>query len=504
MRTQKFNKTDFLSSIVVFLVALPLCLGIALASGAPMFSGIIAGVIGGILVGTLSGSSVSVSGPAAGLASIVAVSITELGSFQAFLLSVVLAGIFQMALGYFRAGALGHFFPVSVIKGMLAAIGLILILKQIPHALGYDGDYEGDEAFVQPDGSNTFTEILSALNDLTLGSIVVCLISMSILILWNHRSIKSRKIISQVPGPLVAVLVSVLLSLLFAKYIPPLAINADHFVALPSFAPEKISSFIFIPNFAELSSPKVYSIAITLALVASIETMLSIEAADKLDPAKKVTPLDRELKAQGAGNFLSGLIGGLPITSVIVRTSANIHAGATSRASTIYHGILLLLSVLLIPNILQLIPLASLAGILIVIGYKLTQPEVFIEQFKKGWSQFVPFLVTVIAVVSTNLLQGVIAGILVSVFFILKAAFRQAMIMVADNGNFLLVFTKDVSFLHKSSLRQMFQQIPANGNLIIDGGKAQFIDNDIKEAINDFIEFSKTRKISVELKSIKL
>ncbi len=504
MSIQKFIKTDFLSSIVVFLVALPLCLGISLASGAPMFSGIIAGIIGGILVGALSGSSLSVSGPAAGLASIVVVSIHELGSFQAFLLSVTIAGILQLILGYFRAGAAGHFFPVSVIKGMLAAIGIILILKQIPHAVGFDADYEGDESFIQPDGSNTFSEIIAALDSLTLGSIMISVVSIVILVLWERSFIKSKKILAPIPGPLVAVVVSVLTHFLFENYFPSLAISTKHFVSLPAISEQGISSFISLPDFSQLNNPKIYTVAVLLAVIASIETMLSIEACDKLDPSRQVTSLHRELTAQGAGNMLSGLLGGLPITSVIVRSSANIHAGARTRASAISHGVLLLLSVLLIPGLLQLIPLASLAAILIVTGIKLARPILFIEQFKKGWNQFLPFIVTVIVVITTNLLQGVVAGILVAVFFILRTNFHEAMIMVTDQDNYLLVLTKDVSFLNKSSLRYRFKQIPANTKLLIDGTQAQFIDYDIREAIKDFIEFSKTKNISVELKNIKL
>jgi MFS superfamily sulfate permease-like transporter len=504
MNKENFFRKDFLSSIVVFLIALPLCLGIALASGAPMFSGIIAGIIGGILVGALSGSQLSVSGPAAGLASIVIVSISQLGSFQAFLLSVVIAGILQFTLGYLRAGSLGHFFPGSVIKGMLAAIGLILVLKQVPHALGFHSDYEGDETFDQLDGANTFSEIISALDFLTPGSIIICLASVGILIFWDSPFVKSKKNMGTIPGPLIAVVISVVLSLLFSEYLPALAINEKHFVALPRISDQGISSFLSLPDFSQLGNPKIYVVAVTLAVIASLETMLSIEASDKLDPLKRITPMNQELKAQGAGNFLSGLLGGLPITSVIVRSSANIQAGAQSRASTISHGILLLLAVVLIPNVLQLIPLASLAGILIVTGMKLAKPYLFREQFERGWSQFLPFIVTVIGVIATDLLQGVVAGILVSVLFILKTNFHAAVLMVADQSNYLIVFTKDVSFLNKSSLRKQLQLIPRNSKLIIDGSKALFIDNDIREAIRDFIQFSRTKNINVELKSITL
>lgn len=504
MNKQIFFRSDFISSIVVFLIALPLCLGIALASGAPMFSGIIAGIIGGMLVGALSGSQLSVSGPAAGLASIVIASISQLGSFQAFLLSVVISGVLQLVLGYLRAGSLGHFFPASVIKGMLAAIGLILVLKQVPHALGLHSDYEGDETFIQLDGANTFSEIISALDFLSPGSIVISLVTIATLILWDSAFIKSKQIFNKAPGPLVAVMISVGLSLFFSNYLPALSINKGHYVALPTISINDVNSFLLLPDFSQLGNRKVYTVAITLAVIASLETMLSIEACDKLDPLKRVTPLNQELKAQGVGNVLSGLLGGLPITSVIVRSSANIQAGAKSRASAISHGLLLLLSVFFIPHVLQLIPLASLAGILIVTGMKLAKPHLFMEQLGSGWSQFLPFIVTVIGVISTDLLQGVIAGILVSVLFILKTNFHAAIIMVAHHRNYLIVFTKDVSFLNKSSLRYQLQQVPRDSKLIIDGSKALFIDNDIREAIRDFIQFSTTKNINVELKSITL
>ena len=504
MRIKHFFKTDFLSSIVVFLIALPLCLGIALASGAPLLSGVIAGIIGGIVVGWLSGSPLSVSGPAAGLTSIVVSSIHDLGSFQLFLLSLVLAGILQLLLGFLKAGAIGHFFPAAVIKGMLASIGLILILKQIPHAVGFDADFEGDESFFQPDGRNTFSEIFAAFEHLSLGAIVVSILSVLILVFWDQPKVKTNKFLAQLPAPLIVVLFSVLVNFLFKVYIPDLQIMEKHLVTLPSLSYAEISSSFSFPDFLQWANVKVYIIAITIAVVASLETLLNIEACDKLDPFKRVTHLNRELKAQGAGNLLSGLAGGLPITSVIVRSSANIQAGARTKASAIAHGILLLSAVVLIPNVLQLIPLPALAGILIVVGFKLIKPSLFKEMYAKGWSQFLPFVVTVIAVIATDLLQGVFAGILVSVFFILKTNFHESVIMVTDHGSYLLVLTKDVSFLNKSTLRKKFHQIPGDSKVLIDGSQAVFIDNDIKEAIQDFIDYSKIKNISVETKNIKL
>lgn len=500
---KKFFRNDFNSSVVVFLVALPLCLGIALASGAPMFSGIVAGIIGGIVVGALSGSPLSVTGPAAGLTSIVAMSITDLGSYPAFLLSVVLAGIFQIILGYARAGGIGHFFPHSVIKGMLAAIGVILILKQIPHAVGYDVDFEGDESFIQDDGQNTFTEIINALEFMTPGAVIAGITSIIILLAWERPILRQINFIRQIPAALVAVVSGVLLNMLFINYFPEYAIEPKHLVSLPDIKADGIGSLFIFPDFSFWKNPAIYLTAVTIAIVASIESLLSIEACDKLDPYRRITPLNRELKAQGAGNLISGLIGGLPVTSVIVRSSANINSGAQSKASTISHGILLMTTFLFIPGLLQMIPLASLAGILIMIGFKLTKPGLYKAIYRQGVSQFLPFIVTVVAVVFTNLLQGVFMGIMVGLFFILKTNFKQAVIMVNNDDNYLIKFTKDVSFLHKAALRENLGKVPRNSRLTVDGSQAQFIDHDIIETLIDFQEESKTRNIQVDLINIK-
>jgi MFS superfamily sulfate permease-like transporter len=493
-------KYDIPASIVVFLVALPLCLGIALASGAPLLSGLIAGIVGGIVIGSLSGSNLSVSGPAAGLTAIVIAAIHDIGSYQAFLLAVVLAGVFQFALGVLRAGTIGHFFPASVIKGMLSAIGLILILKQIPHALGYDKDYEGDESFIQSDGENTFTEIFSAFNYISPGAVIVCVVSIIVLILWEKPFLKRHKFFQFVPGPLVAVVAGVVLNILF-KSSPVLAIQSEHLVTLPiskDFS-DFLSLFSF-PDFTQFGNPKIYITAVTIALVASLETLLCIEAADKLDEFKRITPLNRELRAQGAGNFLSGLIGGLPITAVIVRSSANINAGARTKLSAVLHGCMLLLSIILIPGILNLIPFSALAGILLMTGYKLTKPSLYREMFRKGWGQFLPFIVTIVAILLTNLLVGIFIGIIVGVFFVLKSNFHEAISIVKHEGNYLLRLNKDVSFLNKALLRQTFERIPEGATLIIDGGHSQFIDADIIETIEDFILNAPSRNIQVEVK----
>lgn len=503
MNLKEYFSNDLLASLVVFLVALPLCLGIALASGAPLQAGLIAGVIGGIVVGSLSGSPLSIAGPAAGLTTIVIVSIEEAGSYQAFVLAVVLAGVIQFIMGLIRAGSIGHFFPASVIKGMLAAIGLILILKQIPHAVGFDADYEGDESFFEEGGRNTFTTIVDAMEAFSGGAVVVALVTILIIIFWDRTVGKMKSWVGLIPGPLIAVVVAVVLSETFRSAVPGLAIEDKHMVDVPNFFGGEGSIFIF-PDFAQLGNPLIYKAAFTIAIVASLETLLCIEACDKLDPYRRNTPLNRELKAQGTGNMLSGLLGGLPVTSVIVRSSANINAGAKTKASAITHGVILAASVLFAASVLRLIPLSALAGILIIVGYKLTPPKLYKDMYKKGISQFLPFVVTVIAIVFTNLLAGVFVGILVSVFFILKTNFQEAVIMVGDGKNYLLKFSKNVSFLNKSTIRNKFQSIPDNSTLLIDGTDAHFVDQDIKEAIRDFIETSKAKKIEVELKHLAI
>lgn len=491
-------KHDLPASIVVFFVAIPLCLGISLASGAPLISGLIAGILGGIVTGMLSGSQLSVSGPAAGLASIVLTSISDLGTFQAFSVAVVLAGIIQLILGYVKAGAIGYFFPSSVIKGMLAGIGLILILKQIPHALGDDKDYEGDESFLQPDNQNTFTEIIAAVTNFSSGAVIISVTCLALLVFWGSDRIKKNSVASLIPGPLLAVLLGVLLNQVFIAYFPALALQDIHLVDLPAI--DELSAGFSLPDWTALNNQKVYTIAITLALVASLETLLSIEAADKMDPYKRVTPLNRELKAQGVTNLLSGVIGGLPITSVIVRTSANVASGARSKLSTIFHGLLIGVSVLLFPSILEFIPLSALAAILLLVGYKLSSPGLWKEQYQKGLDQFIPFAVTIIVIIFTNLLMGIFIGILISVYFVLKTNFHSAVMVVNHGNNYLIKFTKDASFLNKSTLLRAIESVPAGSKVLVEGSGIQYYDNDILEIINDFTKSSTQKNIEVEIK----
>jgi MFS superfamily sulfate permease-like transporter len=491
---------DFAASIVVFLVALPLCLGIALGSNAPLFSGLIAGIIGGVVIGALSGSQLSVSGPAAGLTAIVAAAIGKLPAYEAFLLGVVLCGVFQLVLGFIKAGVLGDFVPSCVIKGMLAAIGLILILKQFPHMVGYDKDFAGDESFVQPDQENTFSGIFSALNAITPAAAVIGIGSLIIYVLWETFFSK-KKFARLVPAPLVVVLIAVGASLLMNNNAPEYALKAEHLVTIPiANSTTEFLSFFTFPDWSHLMNKEVWITGITIALVASLETLLSIEAIDDLDPYQRVTPTNRELKAQGVGNMISGLIGGLPITSVIVRSSANVNSGAKTKLAAVYHGILLLACVALIPGLLNLIPKAALAAILIYTGYKLARPSLFKLYYKKGWDQFLPFIITITAILLTDLLTGVLIGIAVGLFFVFRSNFRTSVIVVNDHSRYLFRLRKDVSFLNKPIVKSKLEGVPENAYVLIDTSRADFIDRDVVEVIEDFMKHAHLKNISVEVK----
>ncbi len=500
-------KADFASGLVVFLVALPLCLGIAMASGAPLFSGIISGIVGGIIVGYLSTSHLSVSGPAAGLTAIVLTAITDLGAFDIFLTAVFIAGIIQLLLGFIKAGSISNYFPTNVIEGMLAGIGIIIILKQLPHAFGYDSDFEGDESFLQFDGSNTFSAISVLLNYIQLGSIVITLVSLAILISWDKVSfLKKLKLI---PGALVAVVIGVVLNEIFIISGSSLEIAKQHLVSLPiPTSIEEFKGIIVTPNFAEITNPKVWMIGLTIAIVASIETLLCIEAADRMDQQKRYTDTNVELKAQGIGNMISSLLGGLPMTSVVVRTSANNNAGAKSKMSAIIHGLLLLISVLVIPMVLNKIPLATLAAILLLVGYKLAKPATFLHFWHKGKYQFIPFIATLLAVVFTDLLKGVALGIIISIIFVLKGNLKRAYSFkkqeYAEGDVIHIHLAQEVSFLNKAAIKSTLNDIPENSKVIIDASETVYIAHDILDLIH---EFKTTRaideKIKVKLKGFK-
>jgi MFS superfamily sulfate permease-like transporter len=493
---------DLPASLVVFLVAVPLCLGIALASNAPLFSGIIAGIVGGIVIGILSGSEVSVSGPAAGLAVIVATSIEKLGSFEVFLVAVCLSGIIQLVLGYLRAGIIGNYFPSSVITGMLTAIGIVIILKQLPHAVGWDKDYEGDFSFFESD-SNTFLTLFYSLRAVQPAALVIMIVSLSLLAIWETPKIKKHKVLKLIPAPLLVVLLGIFINELFKSFAPELALTSQegHLVTIPAVPISELPNHLSSPDFSALLKKDVYIVALTLAIVGSLETLLSIEAADKLDPFKRISDTHRELKAQGIGNFVSGLLGGLPITAVIVRSSANVYAGARTRTSTIVHGLLLFFSVLFIPDLLNLIPLSSLACILIMVGYKLAHYGLFVRMYQSGRDVFLPFIVTVLAVVFTDLLIGIAIGSMVGLFFVLRANHHSATILVNDGDMYLLKFNKDMSFVNKAELKSALSHIPDNARLYIDGTRAMFIDHDIYDIINDFQSSASLRGIQVELKN---
>lgn len=494
-------KSDIPASIVVLLVAIPLCLGIALASGAPLFSGIIAGIVGGIVVGAISKSSLGVSGPAAGLAVIVLVAIQDLGSFDIFLLAVVFAGVFQIILGILKAGIIGYYFPSSVIKGMLTGIGVIIILKQIPHAFGYDADYEGDMAFAQPDGQNTFTELFAMVDFISPGALIIAVVSLAILILWDRPFIKRISALKLVQGPLVAVIVAIVLGVVFQN-IPSLALISDQLVSIP--VSDSLSGFFgqfTTPDFSQIGNPAVYMTAFTIAIVASLETLLSVEATDKLDPQKRFTPANRELAAQGAGNIISGLIGGLPITQVIVRSSANIQSGGKTKVSAIVHGVLLLLCAIMIPTLLNLIPLASLAAVLFVVGFKLAKPAVFKEMYSKGMSEFLPFVVTIVGIVFTDLLIGISLGLAVAVVFILWNNYKTPYELNNDtegaSNKYVFNLAQEVSFLNKAGIMRTLNLIPNDSNIVIDGSKTKSIHPDVVEIIDDYKDRAKTINVKV-------
>lgn len=505
----KHIKNDLPASVVVFFVALPLCLGIALASGAPLFSGIIAGIVGGIVVGMASGSPLGVSGPAAGLAVIVLGAIATLGSWETFLLAVVIAGVIQLVLGYLKLGTIAYYFPSSVIKGMLSGIGLLIILKQIPHAFGYDADFEGDLAFIQPDGENTFSELYHMLNYITPGAIIISIISLFILIFWEQVLMKKSKVFGMINGPLVAVLSGILINYLFQNNILTFSLSGKQVVQIPvaSNVGEFLSQFTF-PDFTQFNNPQVYVIAFVLAIVASLETLLCVEATDKLDPDKRVTPTNRELKAQGIGNIVSGLIGGLPVTQVIVRSSANISFGGKTKLSAIIHGFFLLISAVTIPMFLNMIPLATLASILLIVGYKLSKPTLFKSVYKQGLEQFIPFVATIISILLTDLLKGIAIGMVFAIFYILRNNFKNPF-YILKNGKkegeeHIVTLSEEVTFLNKGSILQMLNHVPSNSTVIIDGTNTKSIHFDVIEIIQDYIINAKTKGIKVAVKGITI
>jgi len=497
-------KDDIPASIVVFFVAMPLCLGIAMASGAPLFAGLISGIIGGVVVGALSGSPLGVSGPAAGLAVIVLNAISDLGGFEIFLVAVILAGLIQLIMGFAKAGIIAYYFPSSVIHGMLAGIGILIFIKQIPHAFGYDKDPEGDFAFNQVDGHNLLSDLGYMLDSISFGVLTIATVSLLILILWDTKFMKNLKFTKIIQGPLVVVVLGVILNLVFQS-IPSLTISHDHLVRVP--VADSVSGFLSnftLPNFGKgLTNPDVYVTAIVIAAVASLETLLCVEASDKQDDFKRVTPTNRELKAQGIGNIIACFIGGLPVTQVIVRSSANQQSGGKTKAATIMHGVLLLISVVVIPTVLNLIPLGVLAAILFVVGYKLAKPALFKKMFKQGLDQFIPFVITIAGIVFTNLLLGIALGLVVAVFIILRNNFKVPYKLRQENlegkENITICLSEDVTFLNKASIQKTLAGIPSDTHVTIDASNNHFIHYDVTEIIEDFQISAQARNISVVL-----
>jgi hypothetical protein len=479
-------KNDLPSSIVVFLVALPLCLGVALASGTPLLSGVLAGIIGGIIVGFISQSHTSVSGPAAGLAAVVLSAITKLGSFEIFLLAVVIAGAIQLLAGIAKGGFIANYIPGNVIKGLLAAIGIILILKQIPHAVGYDRTDEGDFTFFQKDGENTFSELLNIVDFFSWGAVIISVLSILTMLSWDKTPLKKIKFF---PASLFVVLLGVGLNAIFKMYFPSLTISEEHLVKIPKYT--GLNSIVTMPDFSSIGNYNVWIVALTIAIVASIETLLNLEAVENIDPHKRQASPNRELVAQGIGNICSGLVGGIPITSVIVRSSVNINSGAESKLSTIFHGIFLLISIVLLGPILNLIPLAALASILILTGYKLAKVSLFKQMYKNGLNQFIPFVVTVLAIVFTDLLIGVIIGLATSVFYILKSNFKNSHYFSSETDQqgekITIRLAEEVSFLNKANIKETLLKLPKKSIVTIDASNSTFIDFDVLEIINDFV-----------------
>ena len=505
-------KDDLSASLVVFLVALPLCLGIGLAStGRPdlVFSGVISGFIGGLVVGFLSGSHIGVSGPAAGLVVIVLTALEVLGSFEALLLATFLAGIFQLIAGFLKAGIIGYYFPSAVIKGMLAAIGLTLILKEIPHALGYDANYFGDVALKQKDGHNTFSEVYYALAYIRPGALIISVVSLGLLHLFDRPFLKKITLFRFLPGALFVVGTGILLNFVFFQVKPEWGLAGEHLVQLPVAAHAgEFTGFFRLPDFSAFRNPQVYVVAATIALVASLETLLCVEATDKIDPYKRTTPTNRELKAQGVGNMLSGLMGGLPVTQVIVRSSANIHAGGKSKISTMAHGVILLLSAYFLPEFLNLIPLASLAAVLLMVGYKLSKFGLYRYMFRLGFEQFIPFITTVTGILLTNLLQGIAMGMAVAIFFILRKNYKHSYHYKRESDHREEIITirlsEEVTFLNKASIQDSLDRVPSHARVIIDGSHSLHIDHDVLEIIHDFKAYSAPQKnIAVETVGIR-
>lgn len=497
----KTYKNDIPAGLVVYLVALPLCLGIALASGAPLFSGVISGIIGGIVIGFMSDSKLSVSGPAAGLTVIVFSAIATLGSFEAFLLAVFISGLIQLILGYVRAGVIGHFFPSSVITGMLTAIGLSIILKQIPHAVGYDLSGIDTAAFEDKYGHNTFSELYYMLAAILPGAVIISVLSMGILLAWDIKSIRKHPVLKLIPAPLLVVVLGVGLNEAFKAFAPALALGKSHLVSLPEMSGfSSLVNELRFPQLSAITNPDVWIVAVTIAIVGSLESLLSLDASDKIDSDKRISSPNKELKAQGWGNMLAGLVGGLPMTAVIVRSSANVNAGGKGKLSAVFHGVLLLMSVLFFAPYLNYIPLSALAAVLIHVGLKLNKLSIYKNAIKQGVNQYIPFFATIVVILLTDLLKGISFGIVIGFVFVLKSNFRSGISVSSIENNYMILISRNLYFFNKAQLRRVLQHLPENVNLLIDGTEVDFIDNDILATINDFCETAEQKGIKVTIR----
>lgn len=500
----KTIRNDFPASIVVFFVALPLCLGIALASDAPPLSGLISGIVGGILVGVLSGSNIGVSGPAAGLAAIVVTALATLGNFETFLVAVVIAGAIQIVFGLLRLGVIGYFFPNSVIVGMLTGIGIIIILKQIPHLFGYDIEPMGADTFVEESGETTLTALAHIIDNITWGSMIIGFLGLTIILVWDNVLSKKHKVFKLIQGPIIAVVVGTLLKIIFDS--SSLVISSEHLVQIPvAKSLDDFLGFLTFPNFSEISNPLVWTVAFTIALVASLETLLSVEATDKLDPNKNITPTNRELFAQGIGNMASGMIGGLPITQVIVRSSANVQSNGKSKLSTIIHGVFLLLSVVLLASLLNHVPNAVLASVLIIVGYKLAKPTLFKKMWQRGWTQFLPFIITILVIVFKDLLWGIFTGLTIGIFVVLVKSFQNSLFLhkkeSSDKHDVRMVLAEEVTFLNKAAIQKNLNEIAPDSSLELDLRKTRYLDYDVIEILEDFVVQAKNKNINVVVRS---
>ncbi len=533
--------SDLKAGLVVFLVALPLCLGISVAQGVDPLAGIIAGIIGGIVVALISGSNLSVSGPAAGLTATVLAALypEQFGltipalTFNAFLAAIVIAGVFQIFLGIIKAGIIGHYIPVSVIKGMLSGIGIILVVKQIPHLFGYDKDPEGDFQFIQMDGENSFTELIHMVNYITPGAAIIGVLCIGVLILWNTSFIKKNKFLAFIPGPLLAVIIGIVANMIYRSSAPDLVVQSQHLVNMPDMDTwDKVKNNLHFPELSAFKEKHVWIIGITLGMVASIESLLGVEAIDKLDPEFNTTPTNRELIAQGAGNIICGLLGGIPVTSVIVRSSANVSSGAKTKLSSIFHGVLLLVALFLIPSVLELIPLSALAAVLIITGWRLAKPtstdvktlfgglfwllgktgivigdkERNERVIKDGLPQFLPFIVTLTVFLFSDLLKGVAAGLFVGIIFILQQNFKDPFRLLSDTIDgqkfYFIRLQQNVTFINKGKFIQFFHTVEPGSRVVIDGGRSNFIDRDVLEVITEFKLSASLRNVEVVLEGI--